>query len=307
MIQPLASSPTTQIVDERADGTAPFFKSKIYAREFARIVAQDLALARELLPDSAAEISVPLGIALGYANFIDADLTHYFDTDLAVRHTAVLGCALDDIRERCRPMEFDTDLDSALSRAHYNLAGLVEIMVRVSKLSAELSDRERRPMLASASTTSRPTYVPVPRSAERLIHLETWLLPTRDRGRYSEELRAELHDLAQAKATTAVLVLYALQQLGRVWQLRAALQAPDRPRLFRLHRLACWILASDVRTWGLLGPLMTLAIINVHLQQGWGSAFYTLTSVVGFYVGVEALRKRWGVTVKRRERPGKDS
>ncbi|MEO3861968.1 hypothetical protein [Acrocarpospora sp. B8E8] len=38
----------------------------------------------------------------------------------------------------------------------------------------------------------------------------------------------------------------------------------------------------------------------MHLQQGWGSAFFTLPGVVAFYAGVEWLRHRWGVEVARR-------
>lgn len=136
------------------------------------------------------------------------------------------------------------------------------------------------------------------RLTESLLALELQLLPTQHRARYAEEFHAELHDLAQARATKALQFLYALQQLRRVWQLRAALQAPYHPRLHRLHRLACWILSSDWRTWGLLGPLMAFAIVNVFLQQGWGSAFFTIPAIVAFYAGVEWLRSRWSVKVK---------
>ncbi|GAA0389557.1 hypothetical protein Acor_77000 [Acrocarpospora corrugata] len=65
-------------------------------------------------------------------------------------------------------------------------------------------------------------------------------------------MRAELSDLAQAKASKAMQIVYAVEQLRRVWQLRAALKAPDRSRFFRSHRLACWVLKSEVRTWGLV-------------------------------------------------------
>lgn len=140
--------------------------------------------------------------------------------------------------------------------------------------------------------------------AQKFIAGMVLLLPAAYRSRYREELYAELHDLAEAKATRAMQVLYVFQQLRRVWQFRAALQAPDRPYFHRLYRLACWILTSEWRTWGLLGPLMAFAVVNVHLSQGWGSAFFTLPGVVAFYAGVEWLRKRWGVTVKTWKRSG---
>ncbi|WP_271215882.1 hypothetical protein [Streptosporangium carneum] len=128
------------------------------------------------------------------------------------------------------------------------------------------------------------------------------LLPAQHRSRFTEELKAELYDLAQAKATGAMQIMYALQQLGRVWELRIALQAPDQPRFYRLYQAACWVLTSDWRTWGLLGPLLAFGVINVNLSQGWGSALFTLPGIVGFYAGIEWLRKRWGVEVKRRSR-----
>ncbi|SPL89486.1 unnamed protein product [[Actinomadura] parvosata subsp. kistnae] len=43
---------------------------------------------------------------------------------------------------------------------------------------------------------------------------------------------------------------------------------------------------------------MAVALVNVFLQQGWGSAFYTFPAVVAFYAGVEWLRKHFGVEVK---------
>ncbi|MFI6182504.1 hypothetical protein ACIA8R_43745 [Nonomuraea sp. NPDC051191] len=147
----------------------------------------------------------------------------------------------------------------------------------------------------------------VPESVERLICWQITLLPIPQRTRYAEELRAELHDLTQAGATKAMLFLYAFQQITHVVALRAAIQSPSRPRLYRLHKTACWMLASDWRTWGLLGPVMAVALVNVLLQQGWGSAFYTIPAVVAFYAGVEWLRNRWGVSVKARRRGRKST
>jgi hypothetical protein len=48
---------------------------------------------------------------------------------------------------------------------------------------------------------------------------------------------------------------------------------------------------------------MTLAaFVNVVEEQGWGSAFFAVPTMVTFYVGVEWLRKRWEVKVKSRGR-----
>jgi hypothetical protein len=142
---------------------------------------------------------------------------------------------------------------------------------------------------------------PVSRTAEGLLRTALKWLPAEHRGRYAEEFGAEQRKLSKPLRQ----VLYALRQMRHVLQLRAALLNPDQPS--RLHRAACWILASEWRTWGLLGPLMACAIVNVFLQQGWGSAFFTIPAVVAFYVGVEWLRGRWDVEVKRRSHPGRNS
>ncbi|GHE47136.1 hypothetical protein GCM10017673_56190 [Streptosporangium violaceochromogenes] len=78
--------------------------------------------------------------------------------------------------------------------------------------------------------------------------------------------------------------------------------AATRMRLYDLGgllvKVARWVLASNRRTWWPLGTLLTLAALNIHLSQGWGSAFYTLPGIVGFHLGVEWLRHRWGIEVK---------
>lgn len=61
-------------------------------------------------------------------------------------------------------------------------------------------------------------------------------------------------------------------------------------------------MASEWRTWGLLGPLLGAAAVNVHLSQGWGSAFFTLPSIAAFYAGVEWLRKRWNIRASANDR-----
>ncbi|MBB5081393.1 hypothetical protein [Nonomuraea endophytica] len=145
------------------------------------------------------------------------------------------------------------------------------------------------------------------RIAGLLIELNVLLLPCQHRTRYRREFQAELRNLSDAEADRRSRVMYAVRQLSHVWALRASLLAPGEPRIFRSYRLACWILRSEWRTWGLLGPLMALAAVNVFLQQGWGSIFWALPGVVTFYASVEWLRKRWGVSVKRRSQTGSSS
>ncbi|MEV8636529.1 hypothetical protein AB0395_33265 [Streptosporangium sp. NPDC051023] len=78
--------------------------------------------------------------------------------------------------------------------------------------------------------------------------------------------------------------------------------AATRMRLYDLGgglvKAARWVLASNRRTWWPLGSLLVFAAVNIHLSQGWGSAFYTLPTIVAFHLGVEWLRHRWGIEVK---------
>ncbi|MGJ6960364.1 hypothetical protein ACSDR0_00525 [Streptosporangium sp. G11] len=138
--------------------------------------------------------------------------------------------------------------------------------------------------------------------AGQLVDLATQVLPAAHRRRYAEELRAELWDLAVAKATPSMQVLYAIHQLGRVWQLRYELQAPGRRRVEVLRQAACWVLASQAWTWGLIGFLTVAALFDVVVQQGPGSAFFAVPTLVGFHAGVEWLRKRWNVEVRRQKK-----
>ncbi|MEU1879616.1 hypothetical protein ABZ470_20070 [Streptosporangium sp. NPDC020072] len=214
----------------------------------------------------------------------------------ALERTHALGFDLDRIPT------YELDLDYARTRArariladHLDAMGqrAVEISEHLERLSAQASPAE--PVVAEKKA------VPISRSAEHMVSLMMKLLPAVRRDRYAEEFNAELYDLAELKSTRTVQVVYALRQFGRVWQLREALLRPDRPRFHRLRRIACWVLASDWLTWSLLGPPLAFGVINVHLSQGWGSALFTLPGVAGFYAGVEWLRKRWGIEVKRRD------
>ncbi|WP_327089198.1 hypothetical protein OIE66_00840 [Nonomuraea sp. NBC_01738] len=64
----------------------------------------------------------------------------------------------------------------------------------------------------------------------------------------------------------------------------------------------CWVLATNLRTWGILLPVAIAALLNVISSQGWGSAFFVLPLVFSLPSGVKHLRERWNVTTK--EGPG---
>ncbi|MDX3099718.1 hypothetical protein [Nonomuraea angiospora] len=155
----------------------------------------------------------------------------------------------------------------------------------------------------SAFTDVETTGVPpiVSNTAIRMTAALARLLPADRQERYIAEFHVELFDLAQAKATRAMQILYALQEMRQIMRLRAALRTPDQPRFHWLQRLAYWTLSSDIRTWGVLGPPIALAVVNIFRVQGWGSALFTIPGIVAFYGGVEWLRKHWGVTVTRRK------
>ncbi|MEV3986094.1 hypothetical protein [Nonomuraea sp. NPDC049758] len=201
------------------------------------------------------------------------------------------------------------DLSPAYETARALLGGFPDAWVLGAGLHRRLADQAATfsaqdpagpPPRNAATGVPAARAVAAARPAEKLIDVELRLLPPAHRARYAEEFHAELHHLARTGATPAGQSRYALRQLRGVWRLRAALKEPLRPRWFRLHRLACWVLGSEWRTWGVLGPPLLLAIGNVFLQQGWGSAVFTIPGVVVYWAGVEKLRERWGVRVRRR-------
>ncbi|MFD0480406.1 hypothetical protein ACFQ0B_78995 [Nonomuraea thailandensis] len=63
-------------------------------------------------------------------------------------------------------------------------------------------------------------------------------------------------------------------------------------------RAACWMLASEVRTWGTLIPVMVAALHQMLQSQGWGSAAWTLLTVPAAVDLVTRLRRRWNIAVK---------
>lgn len=216
------------------------------------------------------------------ANLIDLDVMKP-DEALAL-FTAVVGS------ERVGP-------ESTAAMDIVAACGFRPLVVRIvaAKLASELS-------WTVASLRDRITGKGKPASpypnAERFVSFMMRLLPAQHRSRYVEELKAELHHLAQAKATPAMQVVYVLQQFARVWNLREALRAPDQSRFHRIRQLVCWVLASNQRTWCSLGSLLAFAAVNVCLSQGWGSVVWMLPTTVSFHAGVEWLRRRWGIELK---------
>jgi hypothetical protein len=92
-------------------------------------------------------------------------------------------------------------------------------------------------------------------------------------------------------------VYYALRQMSRMWELRQALKRPTAPGDMLL-RILCSILASEVRTWLVIGPVTLAALFNVVAEQGWGSAILAIPAAWGFHQGAQRLRKRFGITAE---------
>lgn len=131
------------------------------------------------------------------------------------------------------------------------------------------------------SSRSKPAFT------RRLVSVATGI------GGQSRSWRAEewARDLAEAKHP----LRYGLGTIGAALRMRGH----DLSRLVLAG--ICWVLASNVWIWVILIPPMVAALYNVLVQQGWGSAVVSLTMVPVVYVGVERLRKRWGVTVRKRK------
>ncbi|GLX92933.1 hypothetical protein [Herbidospora sp. NBRC 101105] len=208
-----------------------------------------------------------------------------------------------DKAAQSEPFNADPHLTSRLRRVqligHYLLAAL-----KRKPSGKSLKSKPSRELLLDDLRARFPRPTKVHPTATRLIRLQMTLLPRVHRSRYEEEIGAELESLAEVRATRALQMVYAAQQLRRVWQLRAALQAPDRPRFYRMHRAACWMLTSQFRTWApVLGLLLGGGIETVGDTGPWAAVTFIVLSGSGYALVVERLRARWGVEVKRRRRP----
>ncbi|MCA2229649.1 hypothetical protein [Nonomuraea aurantiaca] len=176
------------------------------------------------------------------------------------------------------------EVGGELSRALRELAWALSNVSRVALNSAHSAEK---------TIAMRPGGVS--RSAAGLLKVGLQIVPSADRERYREELLADLHDIASGRAPKLAQLRYAINQVLHALPLRLSLRHPTRYVRDIAFRLTYWILSSDFRTWGLLGPFLGWGIVNIHLQQGWGSALFTLPGVVAFYAGIEWLRKRWRV------------
>ncbi len=75
-----------------------------------------------------------------------------------------------------------------------------------------------------------PETAKVAPGAARLLAVAAQILPAADRGRYAEEYRAELREIANAGLGRGRQLLYASRQLRAARQLRGELRAPQQRR-----------------------------------------------------------------------------
>ncbi|MFF4617724.1 hypothetical protein [Nonomuraea jabiensis] len=151
-----------------------------------------------------------------------------------------------------------------------------------------------------------------------LIHADVQLRPARTGGIRARPLLQRFpprHVLAFGLYELAILIAGPARQfraaewladlrecaspLEYAWSLMGAslrMRLADLASLAR--RVACWVLSSQVRTWGLLIPLMVAALNQVMQSQGWGSALWTLFTVSAVVELVGRLRNFWNVPVK---------
>lgn len=272
------------------------------ARAFARDLARDRTLAYDLARTLACDLARALGRTrdLARARALAHDLAHDLDRLRALGRARdfarALGCDRALARTLSRALAHDLDRDCARAFAHD--PDLDRLRQALYRINAFIDQGEQ--LDASAKAKAEPA--PVARSAERLVDVVMRLLPAQHRSRYTEEFKAELYDLAQAKATATVQVVYALQQLSRVWRLREALLTPDRPRFHRLHRTACWVLATETRTWTPLTGLLLWGGAETALDTGPGTAILLVAgSGAVLQAGVTWGRNRLGVEVRQRK------
>jgi hypothetical protein len=187
----------------------------------ALVRARDMALARDLegilnldlALDLAGELARTLNDVraddrdLARAGDLASNLTRTLNHVRSLDHARVLG--LDRIRDFARDLDSTLNLDLALRRS-------------VDR-TAEAGPGERN---VPPSTRSRAQARRVAPPARRLAAVATWLLSTRERARYGEEYRSELHELAASGAGRCQQLGYAVRLLMRAVPLRLAVLVP---------------------------------------------------------------------------------
>jgi hypothetical protein len=183
-------------------------------------------------PRSARELARDLRVALDFTRIFAYELGADRDLVRARRLALDLGSALAEERDVDRVLSLVAKIGDAVNRtvAHEHALGcdpdrnLNEALSLTDTLSIAFTSA--RDYAASANGRRGPGRV-VP-SAAGLLAAAVRLLPAADRGRYDEEYRSELWDLAQAGAGRLGQLRYALCQLRNALPTSSALGLPPR-------------------------------------------------------------------------------
>jgi hypothetical protein len=204
----------------------PHFSAAVAGRlDLVRDQALDLADRLASARDLAAE-GEPTGD--GYS---------YVDLDRAVRRADTLIGGLNRAHDLASDLASGivSDLASGLAsgdRADRLASDLADEIISISDVANDLARH-----VASIRQVSSPGRIPeleqrrarrVAPSAGRLLAVAARLLPAADRGRYAEEYRSELWEIARGGAGRRQQVRYAVSQLTRVAHLRCAVMTPRR-------------------------------------------------------------------------------
>ncbi len=163
----------------------------------------------------------------------------------SVRVTASVGVATLDAGSDRELSELLATADAALSRAKRHGRNQVQMISSTRGLSVatglgneSAATRARHaakvaPETAKATPETAklaPETAKVAPGAARLLAVAAQILPAADRGRYAEEYRAELREIANAGLGRGRQLLYASRQLRAARQLRGELRAPQQRR-----------------------------------------------------------------------------
>lgn len=175
-----------------------------FARTCARAVTCTLHLERTLDfdLDFDRELTRTLGLNLARARHFARGLARDLTPDDRTGGRS-LTKELSSARERARQLA-----EGAVPSAR----GRIDVLLAVTSTGGAQSDLE----LGAAPA----------RSALRVLDRALRVLPRTARGRYREELEAELIELAVAGASRLAQLAYTLRLGGRMWSLRRALRAP---------------------------------------------------------------------------------
>lgn len=158
---------------------------------------------------------------------IDADLRRYGN------FASGLQRALDTIHEALHSATIDAQCSDFASASPRDLK---DALTNTNEVAAFLRSVSAPATIAHAGLDRKDTnreylqqnQVRIASSAERVVAIAARSLPVRDRGRYTEEFRGELWDLAEASASQIQQVAYAIRVFVRMKRLRHELESPRR-------------------------------------------------------------------------------